>query len=162
MEKNYDRLKDTKSFEKWKQLFTSVRGPFQMNSMKIFFLWKYLSYNSFSYSKGYLSYPTIQWNSCNKAIEQFISKSEESIESSGSIGYILEINYHWEVEPKQLSKRRRECDDEEKKKTNQRQSFEKLVQINFRVDLVLNFKQFLFGNYSCPIYTPFNNFTQMK
>ncbi len=58
----------------------------------------------------------------------------------------------------QLSNRKRSLDSE-----NSSQVFKKPCEDQFsRVNLVLNFKQLLIGNYPCPIYNQFKNFKQIK
>ena len=63
----------------------------------------------------------------------------------------------------QLSKRKRRLDEEEEAEDPSKTVFRKTRPDQFsRVDLVLNVKQLIVGNYPCPIYNEFNNFKQMK
>lgn len=62
----------------------------------------------------------------------------------------------------QLSTKKRRLDEDEEEDSSGT-IFRKTCPDQFsRVDLVLNLKQLILGNYPCPIYNEFNNFKQIK
>ncbi|CAF3942904.1 unnamed protein product [Adineta steineri] len=138
-DENYNQLKDTEHFQRWKKLFTSEN---------ICHTFRFHTQNNISF------------------IEQFSKIAAKPRSNNQSQDHSL-----LKTKAEQLSKRKRslndddDVDDENNNKKNETsiQTFQRPCDDQFsRVDLVLNLKQLISGNYPCPMYNQFKNFKQIK